>query len=262
VISFAQNGEDVVLARAFAGVKSGCYIDVGAADPVRHSVTKHFYDLGWTGVNVEPLEYYFGRLQHRRARDINVRAAVTTASGRVTLAVPAGFREGTTLSKQFSADLISEGRSMSTTDVEATTLGAVRKLLPAKRTIDFIKIDVEGHEGEVLASDDLSTRMARVYVIESIRATTRTRTDSVWGDKLRDAGYERTLFDGINTFWCRAEESVDFKEALSYPANYLDDFVPHVYATVEGVAIVGRALTLANAPWALDCVRKVRGWYR
>ena len=55
MVSYAQNGEDVVLDRAFAGIRDGFYVDAGASHPVMDSVTKHFYDLGWSGVNVEPL---------------------------------------------------------------------------------------------------------------------------------------------------------------------------------------------------------------
>jgi hypothetical protein len=46
MISYAQNGEDVLLDRAFPRGVPGTYIDVGAFDPVVNSVTKHFYDLG------------------------------------------------------------------------------------------------------------------------------------------------------------------------------------------------------------------------
>ena len=55
MISYAQNAEDVVLARVFAGRNTGRYVDVGACDPVRDSVTKHFYDHRWRGINVESL---------------------------------------------------------------------------------------------------------------------------------------------------------------------------------------------------------------
>src|SRR5438105_2444255 len=46
MVSFAQNHEDVLLARAFAEVGQGFYVDVGANDPSADSVTRHFYDRG------------------------------------------------------------------------------------------------------------------------------------------------------------------------------------------------------------------------
>jgi hypothetical protein len=54
-ISYAQNNEDVLLWRALGHVQDGFYIDVGASDPVEHSVTRAFYDAGWRGINIEPL---------------------------------------------------------------------------------------------------------------------------------------------------------------------------------------------------------------
>jgi hypothetical protein len=43
MISYAQNHEDVLLERCFGTQQSGFYVDVGAWEPVLHSVTQHFY---------------------------------------------------------------------------------------------------------------------------------------------------------------------------------------------------------------------------
>ena len=76
MISYAQNFEDVMLARVFAGRNTGFYVDVGAADPVNLSVTKWFYDLGWSGLNIEPNKQLFERLAADRPRDINLACGV------------------------------------------------------------------------------------------------------------------------------------------------------------------------------------------
>lgn len=47
IVSWAQNGEDIVLRRALRDVAIGVYIDVGAADPDRDSVTNYF--MTWVG---------------------------------------------------------------------------------------------------------------------------------------------------------------------------------------------------------------------
>ena len=54
-VSYAQNFEDVLLWRALGHIKNGVYIDVGANSHVEQSVTKVFYDAGWSGINIEPL---------------------------------------------------------------------------------------------------------------------------------------------------------------------------------------------------------------
>ena len=48
----AQNFEDVLLARCFEAQATGFYVDVGAEDPDIGSVTRHFYERGWRGLNV------------------------------------------------------------------------------------------------------------------------------------------------------------------------------------------------------------------
>src|SRR3981081_2543366 len=75
-ISYAQNFEDVILWRALNQIKNGVYIDIGAAHPEEHSVTRAFYESGWSGINVEPLDEYFRQLKKGRPHDVNLKAAV------------------------------------------------------------------------------------------------------------------------------------------------------------------------------------------
>jgi hypothetical protein len=55
-LNYAQNYEYVILWRAFRDLQRGFYVDVGAADPETLSVTQAFYERGWSGINMEPLE--------------------------------------------------------------------------------------------------------------------------------------------------------------------------------------------------------------
>ena len=80
-ISYAQNFEDVMLWRALKHVANGFYIDVGAAWPNEHSVTKAFYDAGWSGINVEPNPAFHALLQQERPRDRNLQLALAEQQG-------------------------------------------------------------------------------------------------------------------------------------------------------------------------------------
>ena len=80
IVSYAQNAEDVRLWRVFGTKPDGFYVDVGAGDPVLHSVTKLFYDAGWSGLNIEPGPMHAALLE-ARSRDINLAAAVSTKEG-------------------------------------------------------------------------------------------------------------------------------------------------------------------------------------
>ena len=81
MISYAQNFEDVVLNRVFHNVDHGLYIDIGAFDPVIHSVTKHFYDKGWSGVNVEPIKRFYEKFERDRPRDWNINTGIGSEIG-------------------------------------------------------------------------------------------------------------------------------------------------------------------------------------
>ncbi len=69
-VSYAQNGEDVVLARAFRDRREGTYVDVGAGHPVEDSVTYAFYLAGWRGVNIEPNIDLHQQLELARPEDV------------------------------------------------------------------------------------------------------------------------------------------------------------------------------------------------
>ncbi|MFM8643651.1 MAG: FkbM family methyltransferase, partial [Phycisphaerales bacterium] len=83
MVSYAQNFEDVVLRRALGGRERGRYVDIGAYDPTVDSVTKHFYDHGWSGVNVEPVERFHRKFVAERPRDLNLNVAVGAAEGEI-----------------------------------------------------------------------------------------------------------------------------------------------------------------------------------
>src|SRR6185503_7699605 len=85
-VSYAQNHEDVVLARALRPDEhTGFWIDVGAGDPIGDSVTAAFSERGWRGINVEPLPAEFERLCAARPNDVNLCVALGARAGQARL---------------------------------------------------------------------------------------------------------------------------------------------------------------------------------
>lgn len=80
MVSHSQNGEDVLLDRLFPRDYQGFYVDVGANHPLYDSVTKHFYDLGWSGINLEPGSIS-ELLASERSRDITLQIAASDHEG-------------------------------------------------------------------------------------------------------------------------------------------------------------------------------------
>src|SRR5436190_9613001 len=86
MITYAQNFEDVMLTRLFGDRADGFYVDVGAGGPKRSSVTKWFYDQGWSGINIEPHRELFQALVAARPRDINLDCGIGDSAGHAAFA--------------------------------------------------------------------------------------------------------------------------------------------------------------------------------
>ena len=91
--------------------------------------------------------------------------------------------------------------------------------------VDFLKVDVEGWEAEVLASADWERDRPPVVLVEAVDAEGRPTHDE-WEPILSAAGYRFALFDGLNRFYCRNEDVDEFLPRLAAPANVLDHWRP------------------------------------
>ncbi len=227
-ISYAQNGEDILLRRAFGDRDNGYYIDVGAAHPIGDSVTKLFYDKGWSGVNVEPAHVFAELLRAERTRDTTLEVALSNTEGSLTF-YDGPERDGwSTLSPEVAADLRARGVEITERSVQTMTLTQVCQE-HAPETIDFLKVDVEGHEREVLEGADWQRWRPTIIVVESTVPHSAEPSFEDWEGLLLDANYLFAIFDGINRFYVRGEDA-RLLERLQAPANYLDDFIPYRFA--------------------------------
>lgn len=225
MISYAQNGEDVVLWRALGGVSAGRYVEVGANHPRDDSATRAFYDRGWSGITIEPVPYFADLQRAERPRDHLVQAAITnTSRGQITLHVVAGTGLSTIV------DAVSDRHAdagIDHVDLLVPTLRLDDVLAEsgwAGEEIHFMLIDVEGAERDVLQSVDLSRWRPWVLVVEATEPNSTVTTHSDWEPQLLAQGYEYCLFDGVSRFYVAAEKADLLRAPLSYPACVLDNY--------------------------------------
>ncbi len=230
MISYAQNHEDVILQRLFKNRRSGFYIDIGAWDPTVDSTTKHFYDQGWHGINVEPSPTYFAKLASTRPRDVNLNVAIGRSPGRRRFFEFPGtplstFKHEVTRAYEKLRHVRNE------IEVDVTTLADLCKE-HAPDQIDFLKIDVEGWELDVIAGGDWQAFRPRVIVAEALAPYSRLETWRSWDPILVDSGYHFGYFDGLNRFYVRDEDK-DLLALLTTPPNLFDGFTLHRVAELE-----------------------------
>ena len=204
---YAQRGEDRMLLN-FLGLwpsaknRTGFYVDIGAWEPSLDSVTKHFYDHGWNGINVEPSPFYYPKLVEERPRDINLMFAISDEPGWG----PMTFFEGSglsTLNEEFAAEGAKQFESIRL-NTRAVRLDAMLdEYLPVDQSIDFLKIDVEGWEKYVIQSNDWEKYRPRILVIESTLPNSPIQNHHKWEPIVLAARYEYLDFDGLNRYYCR-----------------------------------------------------------
>ncbi len=226
MISYAQNAEDVLLNRAFPE-GTGFFIDVGACDPVIDSVTKHFSNRGWRGINIEPQPAVFARVCADRPRDINLNVGIADRPGTLPFYEAPEAPGWSTFSAEQAEGLRRQGRRVVERSVPILTLAEVCERY-VDGPIDFLKIDAEQLELAVIQGADWSRWRPRVLVIERYGS-------EQWHPLLEAADYRFALCDGINHVYVRSEDRA-LLPVLSLPAHVGDEFVPHRYrAEIEAL---------------------------
>lgn len=219
IVSYAQNKEDILLDGLTGGLDKGFYVDVGASDPDHLSVTKYFYDKGWSGINIEPIPGLYKKLVKARPRDINLQIGIGDKKGSAKLHY---YPHGDGLST-FSQEMVAqyantpleatEGEQILTIDVYP--LAEVLKKYADSRTINFMKIDVEGYEAQAIKGNDWTKYRPQIICIEV------EHVFNAWEKELISRQYTRVFFDGINNYYV-AEEAKSKLKPFSYEHTILD----------------------------------------
>lgn len=171
--SYAQEGEDLILARLFEGKPKGFYVDIGAHHPKRFSNTYYFYIRGWRGINIEPNPGAITLFSKLRPRDINLAVGVSDEPG-----VQTYFMFNESALNTFDGELCRQRqedaryRLTGTVQIEMARLDTLlSQYLPQGMEIDFVSIDTEGHDLNVLRSNDWALYRPRVLLVERIETS-------------------------------------------------------------------------------------------
>jgi FkbM family methyltransferase len=229
-ISYSQNFEDVMLWRTLQDVKDGFYIDVGANYPEDGSVTKLFYENGWSGINIEPENKLYNLLKEDRPRDLNLNVAISTSVEPIEFYVSKDLGWSTTdktnVAELKETNMLSEIRKVNT-----MTLDEICNKYDIK-LIHFLKVDVEGAEYDVLKSISFEIVRPWIVVVEATKPRTAIDVSVEWETLLIEQNYIFAYFDGLNKFYVAKEKSI-LLDRLKTPPNIFDNFILNTQLKAE-----------------------------
>ena len=225
-LSYAQNLEDYHLDLMFAGQAQGSYVDVGGGHPVADNVSFWFYLKGWRGLIVEPQQALADVYTHVRPRDHTVSCLAGRTDGEAEFHVVDKLHGFSSTVQAHAEGAARFGAAFRTMRKPVRRLSALIDEA-GLNAIDFLKIDVEGAEAEVLAGIDFKCHRPRVILIEAVVPGSMEDASGGWEQDLLANGYRFAFFDRLNKFYV-AEEARDLAAGLpAEPAPW--DRVGHLW---------------------------------
>lgn len=208
--SYAQKGEDLIVAGYFS--QPGFYLDIGCFHPKHISNTYLLHKMGWRGCAVDIDQHkvdLFDRVRGPRCRTM-VRAIVGDRGGRDSTEVfkfggKAGWSDIDTLDRA-TAEEYQIARGYGDYTVEQVAVLAINELLNDLPHVNFLNIDVEGLDGELIDALDLDRFPIDVVLFED---------NAVWGStmerrrKFARHGYEPLFVSGGSVCFAKPKTQVE-----------------------------------------------------
>lgn len=199
---YSQDGQDKFLyEEIFKDKKNGFFVEIGANDGVTLSNTKFFEDMGWEGVCVEPLPKSFEKLKLNRKCACHNKV-ISNLDGEVEFLKIDGYSEMLSgiLNKYDTRHLERVNRELKTYggNKEIIKIESVKfSNLITEKNIDYISIDVEGSEMDIIKSIDFNKH--NIYCIS---------VENNYGEKniedyLNGFGYKLIKVVGADNFFIK-----------------------------------------------------------
>lgn len=208
-LSYSQEGEDLVLARILGelGITAGFFVDIGAHHPARFSNTYYFYRRSWRGINVDALPGTRKLFRRMRPRDITIECGVGSQVGVLKYFA---FNEPAlnTFSEQEAKK--KDNPPYHIIDTIQIPMVTLKKILddhlPGGMQIDFMTIDAEGFDHEIVISNDWTLYRPRVLLVELLNTDIQNLDTNPTAQVLKRHNY-RIMAKSFNTFFFVANEA-------------------------------------------------------
>jgi len=189
--SYSSFGEDRLILKFLSKQPTGFYVDVGAHAPKDYSNTYALYQRGWRGIAIDPDPDAITAFAKERPEDVALQVAIGTKPGKVTLHL-FNDRSMNTVDEALYEKTLKNPRKRHQGDivVERRTLADIlTHHVPANRSVDFMNVDCEGADLDVLRSNDWARFHPKLIAVEDLDLDLERVTESRVFRFLRPLGY-------------------------------------------------------------------------
>lgn len=201
--TYSQDLEDIFINEYFKNKNCGFYIDIGCYHPIKYSNTALLYNRGWKGINIDMNSTSIDLFNIARNRDINICSAISSTNKQVTQFIDHSYSPVNTIDKKFS-DIISKKLSIKPfieKKIQTYTLSQVlKKYKVLLNQVDFLNIDVEAHDYEVLKGIDFVKIKPKIICIEIENFSSKLNFEKI-NNYLKKYNYIFIKKIGLNGFF-------------------------------------------------------------
>ena len=167
----SQAGQDKMIKKNFFdGKKNGFFIEIGAYDGISGSNCYHFERfLNWDGIAIEPSNIQFEKLKKNRKCKVLNNAISNEVKEVEFIEVTEGLTQMSGIndsSFERNFKIISNNQASKTDSIKLKTI-TFDEIVPKNKDIDYLSIDIEGGEMNLLKSIDFKTNSIKVISVEN-----------------------------------------------------------------------------------------------
>ena len=163
-ISYSFNAVDLIIDYIFKNKNNGFYLDVGSQHPISNNNTYLLFKRGWSGINIDLDKKNIDLFNTARPNDINLNLAISSDVAEKKLYFYHDKSPINTLDKAVSDFQTATVKKIKR--IKTTTLNIALQNLKFNNKIDYMNLDVEGHEMDIFKAFDLSLYKPSIISVE------------------------------------------------------------------------------------------------
>ena len=196
--SYAQCGEDVILDVIFNSTLKGVYVDVGANHPINSNNTYLFYNKGWKGINIDAMPGSMKLFNKYRKRDINLEFPINDVDKTMNYYM---YKQNSYNSFIENSTEYLQHLLIGTKQLQTKKLSWILDTYLSSTNIDFLTVDVEGMDFNVLKSNNWEKYRPKVVLFESLVYENNKEGLNYINNYLQEKGYSKFCCTPTNVFY-------------------------------------------------------------